>query len=404
MGKETEADPAKSIAVSESPSDSHRPGGLQGNPPVVIVCPCCGDDVWSLAKDELELSFKELKHQDVHYWVCRHCGVVRKAGNREGLEDYYTKSWQGSTTRSDAYYASAAAYMARYVRLYKEPVSMSTSAELACSTVDVAVEVGAKNNRTLLELDKQDGVRVKEFGLFDAQPMDPQVKQVWLGDGRVKKMSPADLVCGSHILEHAPNLQAFMADIWSLVKRDGLLYLEVPSLELGGEYDKVCDDISRPHFWHFTVPSLIQLMQESGFQVVAAESDASVPGWPVNRIMCVKGKEMNHAHRFFSMLHRNREISFNRVSSVLSQADPTKVGLYGANETYMHLFQRFPSVAKFRLFDAFKHGLSLCGTPIEHPRDMPEKVLIVPRNAVKEISQHLDGQYPDVKHEALFTQ
>jgi hypothetical protein len=382
MAEEKESDPSEAVAVK---------------------CPCCRGKRWSPAIEELELSFTELKHQAVSYWICSSCGVVRKEGNQEGLQEYYTKGWQVSNPRSEAYYSKAAAYVARSVRLYKEPIAISTSPELACSTVDVAIEVGAKNNRTLLALNEEEGVRVKEFGLFDAQPKDPRVKQVWLGDGRAKRMNPADLVCASHILEHAPNVTAFMGDLWSLVKKEGLLYIEVPSLELGGVFDKVCDDISRPHFWHFTVPSLIHLMQESGFQVIGAESDASVPGWPVNRIISVKGDEMSHSHRFFSLLHRQREVSFNRVSSVLSQADPTKVGLYGANETYLHLFKRFPSVAKFRLFDAFKHGMSLCGTAIEHPRDMPGKVLIVPRNSVPEIQQHLNGQYPEVEHEALFS-
>ena len=102
-----------------------------------------------------------------------------------------------------------------------------------------------------------------------------------------------DVVLMSHVLEHLYFPKDVIKNIREILHSNGYLYIEVPSVE-GFSNHKIKNEImSFTHLWHFTVKSLINLIEKQGFVSIANEC-AIEEKFPVIRALFKKIEDGKH--------------------------------------------------------------------------------------------------------------
>lgn len=78
-----------------------------------------------------------------------------------------------------------------------------------------------------------------------------------------------DIVMAHHLLEHIPNLQDFLNEVFRILKPNGIFHVIVP------RYNSVfvrspnwIGWFPQEHFWHFTEKTLVKLLSKHKFQVI----------------------------------------------------------------------------------------------------------------------------------------
>jgi hypothetical protein len=365
------------------------------------VCPCCASDEAGWVHDSLDLSFAE-PHVEmaVHYWVCSKCTVIFKSdyGNHREVKSYYTDAWQHVESRPRECFDTAAEWIKEALDWYPHRAFRR------------AVDIGAKDGE-LFDAMHRYGLSIGERELRDAKPAGDEIEKVWIGDG-VDAANCYDLICATHVLEHAISPLSFLLDLRQMLTEDGYLYIEVPSLEVGGlDLGGPCsDDINRNHLFHFTVTSLVKLCTRAYLDIVRIDADEKATGWPCLRLLARRQEQTwKRARQSFLTLELNQKRDLHKKSQLLRGKDPSKVALYGASGTWFELIRHHPGlVGKFRVFDLYKHGQTLVKTPIEDPALLSEEtiteVFITSRhwNSVQDIERYLATAFPNLKVSKIF--
>lgn len=84
----------------------------------------------------------------------------------------------------------------------------------------------------------------------------------------------ADALLLCHVVEHAPDVRAFLRGARELVADGGLVYVEVPGLLAIDEYPYLGDAVAYfqlPHLHNFTRETLAAAVEDVGFEVVQAD-------------------------------------------------------------------------------------------------------------------------------------
>lgn len=84
-----------------------------------------------------------------------------------------------------------------------------------------------------------------------------------------------DLIIMNHTLEHVKDAEIVLAKIYRLLKKDGILFIDVPNA--GGLGAKIMGDkwpykLEKEHTYQFTKDSLSKLIKDSGFKILHWES------------------------------------------------------------------------------------------------------------------------------------
>ncbi|MEK7169183.1 MAG: class I SAM-dependent methyltransferase [Patescibacteria group bacterium] len=84
-----------------------------------------------------------------------------------------------------------------------------------------------------------------------------------------------DLVIMNHTLEHVKDAEIVLAKVYRLLKKDGILFIDVPNA--GGLGSKLLGDkwpyrLPDEHTYQFTKESLFGLIEDSGFKILHWES------------------------------------------------------------------------------------------------------------------------------------
>ena len=126
----------------------------------------------------------------------------------------------------------------------------------------------------LLSLLSHKGAKV--FGIEPSERYCQQAKKMYglnlinseLEDINLKKYeNKFDLVCLSHVLEHVYSPVFFLKAIKKILKENGRLYIEVPSLESFSKYDINSELLGFTHIWHFWDQTLINAVESLGFEL-----------------------------------------------------------------------------------------------------------------------------------------
>lgn len=148
-----------------------------------------------------------------------------------------------------------------------------------------ALEIGSSTG-ILLSLLKRDG--------WDVEGVEPSPQAAAVSEKRkvstiVSTFEKAklgrgkyDVVIFNHTLEHMVNPAAVLKKARTVLKPDGVLFLDVPnfaslSARFSGSSWKYI--LPEEHFWHFTPSSLFNLLNRAGFTVVYWEAHSGIWGY-----------------------------------------------------------------------------------------------------------------------------
>jgi SAM-dependent methyltransferase len=80
---------------------------------------------------------------------------------------------------------------------------------------------------------------------------------------------PADLIILSHVLEHLPHPHQTIRNLKSLLRDDGILYIELPGIMQFHQHPLgMMRFLQNAHLYHFTLGTLTELMRSEGFDLV----------------------------------------------------------------------------------------------------------------------------------------
>lgn len=103
------------------------------------------------------------------------------------------------------------------------------------------------------------------------------------------KTESFDLVILNHALEHIRNPLVLLTKVRRILKKDGLLFIDVPNF--GSLTAKLMSTkwpyiLPREHYWHFTKDSLFRILEKSKFKPVYWEAHSGIWGYgsPLNEI------------------------------------------------------------------------------------------------------------------------
>ena len=204
------------------------------------------------------------------------------------------------------------------------------------------------------------------------------------------------LVLLSHVLEHLLQPHTMLSAIRRALRPDGLLFIEVPAIELFDERDLF--QLSFEHVNYFSHGSLSNLMHAAGYEavdhVVFENDDGSSPHYPTLgslwRPAAPDARPWPQVHRaahdvpvmrrYLALVARHAQDLDTRVAAALQ--GPAPLVLWGAGTLSAQLLANTalagagPAVAGLLDIDPKKHGLQLEGRPVWHPDSAEGQALL----------------------------
>jgi SAM-dependent methyltransferase len=91
-----------------------------------------------------------------------------------------------------------------------------------------------------------------------------RIEEVPLETGRF------DIIHSCHTIEHLAEPAAVLADHWRTLKPGGLLILDAPNIAILNADDMIEEWFIDKHLYHFSIRTLMRLVESTGFEVIAA--------------------------------------------------------------------------------------------------------------------------------------
>lgn len=97
----------------------------------------------------------------------------------------------------------------------------------------------------------------------------------------IAKLEPNsyDAIILNHVFEHLGNPDAILSKVYNLLKREGIVFIDVPNF--GGIKARIKVEnweysLPNEHKWHFTKESLSRLLRQSGFEIIYSETRSGI--------------------------------------------------------------------------------------------------------------------------------
>jgi hypothetical protein len=360
-----------------------------------------------------ELGFSGTEPVSTVYELCPYCGLVGKKPlpSEEELSAYYTSAWQAKAPREKVCYSSAADWIYKALRPLNKNV------------FDGLLDVGSADLSLTAALKEK--FEIASSAAIDPQPRDSGVQQLASLKDAPSIASKPDLVCSTHVLEHVRNPTGFVYRLLDSLAPSGFLYIEVPAIEGGRSF--CSDNVNRAHLWHFSLNAMVRIFNRTPVayspygvvSVIAAETDLSILGWPVNRILVRKQSDedalrySDYRRHWARMMNAQEEVYFCAVRNLLKY-DPEYAALYGASGSLFDLYKTAEKMGptaydKVRLFpvaDLYKAGETLLGSTVRSPDILYSKTaaIVATRhpNSILDIYSFLGEHFPHIERVSLF--
>ena len=128
------------------------------------------------------------------------------------------------------------------------------------------LEIGSDRGDFLYLLHEKTGANVMGIEPVTLQiPKFPTVRGYFTRNSFCSKF---DLIILKHTLEHIKNPKEFMVEVWESLSENGLVYTEVPSLDVVMSH--FLEDFSLEHVSYFSQDSLLRLLK--GYEVVSIDN------------------------------------------------------------------------------------------------------------------------------------
>jgi SAM-dependent methyltransferase len=192
---------------------------------------------------------------------CRSCGMVFASPmpSMQGLEEYnasYFDSAHGGKAEGQvgtAFFSAIAGLRAYFVKKYlaKHKIKVNKVLEIGPGPgffADVWMKANAGTNYFALETDSSCYDSLQKIGV-----------QIIKGGVELSTKEPVDMVVMSHVLEHVTDPVGFVSFSTSLLKNDGILFIEVPCRDWDHK------SIDEPHLLFFDKEPMKKLLEKLGF-------------------------------------------------------------------------------------------------------------------------------------------
>ena len=204
------------------------------------------------------------RKDDIDVYQCAKCGLIYAGETRNDTElrQHYSKEY------FDSYFKNEAIHLAK--RFKKRLPDLRRHAP-AGNILDVGCGAGF-----FLHLASQNGYQAKgvELSEFAAEyartHFSLDVFHGYLSDADLAPES-FDIITLWHVLEHVTDPRDFLAQVHALLKKNGLLALEVPNI---GSFPAQASGLfwelmaPREHFYYFSPETVSRLLKESGFTII----------------------------------------------------------------------------------------------------------------------------------------
>jgi SAM-dependent methyltransferase len=161
-----------------------------------------------------------------------------------------------------------------------------------------------------------------------------------------------DLVHCSHTIEHLADPVEVLKEIWSSMKPDGLMFLEVPNLDFISNKDVVEEFFIDKHLYHYSSKCFEELLYITGYDILKRNVDVEnltylvTPNKKIKDVNSIKGIECDDSSDIVcnrvSAYAKNLELAeknLNSVSKTILSYLPKKVVIWGAGRLFDLLFK-----------------------------------------------------------------
>lgn len=296
------------------------------------ICPCCKsnnfENLWSYAHTTATQNKRWLF--EVHNVICKHCGFVCTSPviDPEILLDYYADSFSKFTEQAPDYDIE--------------------------KRLNIVKRYSLEGNETFLEIgaNKQSEFHIALKKIFKSVVT---IEPILDAESDYKSIQQAssvkvDVLAHYFVLEHVPNVIEFMTECSMLLKNNGIMICEIPSLELYKNYSAPL--ILFEHVNHFTPAALAKIAGQIGFEFIFQSSnDCSRPYGFVavfqkkekRKINSNLNSEYEQNKSFFNDGLKHSQLLFNNLNKgwkVINdlKSQNKKVIVWAANETTNRLF------------------------------------------------------------------
>lgn len=208
--------------------------------------------------------------------LCTHCGVLRTDPQMtdDTLRRFYAEDYRplyvGEARPTVAFFEAQKQHGRELLRRFADSVTSSMPPvvyDIGCGAGGVLMPfaeagwhaIGCDPGGAYLELGRAKGLELYH-GNVDALAECPK----------------PDLVILSHVLEHIPDPDAFLAELTRRLAPGGLIYIELPGIYAIKEtYRSVLRFLQNAHLYHFTLGTLANLLAKHGFILESGDEQIS---------------------------------------------------------------------------------------------------------------------------------
>ena len=346
----------------------------------------------------------------LHAFVCGECFLVQ-------LGEYVSPE---QIFREYAYFSSYSASWVAHAKAYCDMIARRFELDADSLVVELASNDGyllqhflplgipvlgiePAANVAKVAIEKRIATRVDFFGVRLAQALAAEGKR-------------ADLIIGNNVLAQVPDLNDFVAAMRLLLKPDGVITLEFPSLErliAQNEFDTIYHE----HFSYFSLIAIERMATMHGLKLIDVE-ELATHGGSLRVYLVHIGSVRDRTNRVADVLAREHRLGLRNLATYLSFADRAQrakrnllafliaaknvgksicgYGAPGKGNTLLNYCGIGPDFLEFTVDRNFyKHGRFTPGMHIPirpvHAIDLarPDYILILPWNLKDEIVQQM---------------
>lgn len=222
-----------------------------------------------------------------------------------------------------------------------------------------------------------------------------------------------DLIHSCHALQRSPSARSVLSDHYRVLKPGGILYVEVPNLELIGTPDFAGEWFLDHHLFHYTPNVLLAEIKALGFTILSAPDPRdlhnasivarkdSVPASAV-RSYPREVEAVQDLMATYKVTRRRMRTALKRVAEKIERYGPEGVALWGAGYLLDALVidGGFDVTRAAAIVDAnlARSGQSVGGTPIQGPEVLekvkPNVVIVLSRLLSEDIREEARQRLP----------
>lgn len=384
-----------------------------------VRCRLCGHDKLVLVHNEKAVSYhsgKELLDEElIEFFGCDRCGLIQihPLPPDDFFENYYATVSPASlshdilNTVKKEYYDTTVKFLKGFPM--SAPKRVFEAGAASGKLLHMLADTFGADVAAIEPSDEARAFAQKEFNI---SILPGSIESLDIDAAGFRNAFDLNVCCA--VLEHVPWPVPFIAKLAGMLKPDGLLYVEVPSLGFAKGESPVEKVIQRLHLCYYTPHALSILAAEAGLTLLHIEEDSSLYV-PIYRVMYRNSKPLVYSSGLFERhegVFRSRlESALNKCKKYIAAYDV--VWIWGIGDDFSDLLSMAENVfdtGRCRLVDnnPAKTGKSIGKFTISRPDPLvcgkPGVILIAPNSRLiqQSILSEAKRLFPDTEIIPLF--